>query len=97
MDFVAQSDAAEVTPKVLAKISIITTEIALSDEAKIGCDSIFNAAGELACPLTAGETYTYKMDLLLESFPIPSPQKLTVEISLNSEVKEACFNFAADI
>lgn len=97
MEFVAQTNAETVTPRVRATVSIITTDITLSEEALIGCNSIFDSAGELGCPLIAGETYTYKMDLLLESFPLPSPTNAKVEISLNSEVKETCFTFQAVI
>lgn len=97
MDFTATSDSKAVVPSVTGKLGIISIPIDLSDEAKIGCNSIYNSTGDLGCPIVTGEFYTYKMDLLVESLPL-SGINVDVEIALtgDSEVL-SCFSFPAAV
>lgn len=97
MDFVATSASEKVLPSVVGKLGILNLPIVLTDEAQIGCNSIYNSTGDLGCPIVAGEFYTYKMDLVVESLPISGGNtKLDVQIALtgDSEVL-SCFAFPA--
>lgn len=97
MDFIATSASEKVVPSVVGKLGILNIPINLSEEAQIGCNSIYNSTGDLGCPIVAGEFYTYKMDLKIESLPISGGNtKVDVQIALtgDSEIL-SCFAFPA--
>lgn len=97
MDFIAPTSSATALPSVIGFLGIVSIPIELDPEAQDGCNFIVDAAGSPGCPLVAGEFYTYKMDLVVESLPLTGIN-VDVEVALDGENgRQTCFRFPAAI
>lgn len=96
MEFVATSDANSVTPHVSATWDWFTYTLAIDQDDMIGCNSITTLGGAPGCPLVAGQTYKYNVNLDVNRLP-PSGFNISVEIYLEGDQgRQTCFSLDAE-
>lgn len=97
MDFIAPKNSETLIPSVTGFVGPIGLPIPLSDDELDACKNIKETDGQIGCPIIAGEFYTYKMNLIIESLPA-SNMNVEVQVALRGDSGFlTCFMFPARI